>query len=336
MQENNKVYCPDCEDITAVSRREFMRFAAITAAAGAATIPAVARAADAPAPKVEKPAETLIKELYANMSAEQKKELTLPFNHGGNTPTRLGMYNEALQRKTVILYSKAQQDLILQIVKAISSGEEGFAKISRNGKWDTSGAFTNCGALIFGEANDKYKFSFVFTGHHLTIRCDGNTDTGAAWGGPMYYGHSQNGYSPNNVWYYQTKSVISAYEMLDGKQREKAELKGSPGEQAGSVRFREQHPGLSISELSDDQKKLVETVMRDVLSPYRKEDADNVMNIVKKNGGMDKIHLAFYKDMVMNDNMRWHFWRLEGPNFVWNYRVLPHVHTFVNIAPVKA
>ena len=29
---------------------------------------------------------------------------------------------------------------------------------------------------------------------------------------------------------------------------------------------------------------------------------------------------------------RWHFWRLEGPGFVWNYRVLPHVHTYVNIA----
>ena len=28
----------------------------------------------------------------------------------------------------------------------------------------------------------------------------------------------------------------------------------------------------------------------------------------------------------------WHFWRLEGPGFVWNYRVLPHVHCFVNIA----
>ena len=26
------------------------------------------------------------------------------------------------------------------------------------------------------------------------------------------------------------------------------------------------------------------------------------------------------------------FWRLEGPGFVWNFRVLPHVHTFVNIA----
>ena len=48
---------------------------------------------------------------------------------------------------------------------------------------------------------------------------------------------------------------------------------------------------------------------------------------------MEKIHLAFYKDDEGKaTTSRWHFWRLEGPGFVWNYRVLPHVHTFVNIS----
>jgi hypothetical protein len=339
MHEEREPYCPECEAMAELDRREFIRTAAVGAVASAITLPAVARAADTTATKsAESPAETLIKELYTTLSADQKKELVLPWDHGaqnGGTPTRLGMYNSPIMKKTVSGYTKPQQDLILRIVKAICNGEEGFRKVSRNGKWDSTGAFENCGALIFGEATDKDKFAFVFTSHHLTIRCDGNSEPDAAFGGPMYYGHSPNGYSPNNVWFYQTKSVTSVYEMLDGKQREKAELKGSPGEHAASIRFRkagEAHPGLSIGELSADQKKLVETVMRDVLSPFRKEDGDEVMEIIKKNGGMEKIHLAFYKDMAMNDNMRWHFWRLEGPGFVWNYRVLPHVHTYVNIA----
>jgi hypothetical protein len=72
--------------------------------------------------------------------------------------------------------------------------------------------------------------------------------------------------------------------------------------------------------------------MREILSPYRKEDVDEVMAIIKESGGMEKIHLAFYKDGKMTDQQPWHFWRLEGPGFVWNYRVLPHVHTFVNIS----
>jgi hypothetical protein len=71
--------------------------------------------------------------------------------------------------------------------------------------------------------------------------------------------------------------------------------------------------------------------MREVLSPYRREDADEAMEIVGRNGGLDRLHLAFYREANANNNERWHFWRLEGPGFVWNYRVLPHVHTYVNI-----
>jgi len=176
----------------------------------------------------------------------------------------------------------------------------------------------------------------VFTGHHLTVRCDGNSEPGAAFGGPMYYGHSPSGYDVKNAFYYQTKSVLSVFDALDGEQRKQAVIVGHlPGEQYASVRFRpagEAKPGVALGALSKDQQQLVEQVMRDVLSPYRKEDADEVMEIVQANGGREKIHLAFYQDAGASDKQPWHFWRLEGPGFVWNYRVLPHVHTFVNIS----
>jgi len=328
--------CPECDDF---DRRDFMRVLGGSAVAlgGLTAIPAVARAVDAPAAatattKAAKPAEALIKELYSTYSDEQKKELIQPFTN----KARLGMYNSALMGKTVgKSYTKPQQELLEQILKSICNGDEGWNKISRGGKWDASGSFQNCGALLFGEPKDNEKWAWLFTAHHLTVRCDGNSEEGAAFGGPMYYGHTPNGYSPNNVWYYQTKSVVSVFDMLDGAQRKKAVVTGSPGEQAGSVKFRqdgESRPGILYADLSADQKKLVETVMRDVLSPYRKEDADEVMEIIKKNGGMEKIHLAFYQDKDMADSKQWHFWRLEGPGFVWNYRVLPHVHTFVNIS----
>ena len=75
-------------------------------------------------------------------------------------------------------------------------------------------------------------------------------------------------------------------------------------------------------------------MLRDVLAPYRREDVNEVMDIVRANGGMEKIHLAFYRDTETSDTEPWSFWRLEGPGFVWNYRVLPHVHTYVSIAKV--
>jgi hypothetical protein len=353
MLENAKPFCPECEEHIelpeVVDRRDFIRVVGGTAAAVAwagvvGRVPATPAAEDkAPsAAKPAKPAEELVKELYASLSQDQKKEVVLPWDYtdkGRQMPARLGMYNTAmLGRKVGRTYTKAQQELIERILKAISSGEDGYRRISRNGTWDTSGSIQNCGALIFGEPTDGQKFSWVFTGHHLTVRCDGHSEEGAAFGGPMYYGHSPNGYSDRNVFNYQTKSVLSVYDALTERQQKVAVLqldRRAPNEGMASIRLRtakDPKPGLSFGEMNKDQHELVEKVMRDILAPYRQEDTDDVMKIVKANGGLAKIHLAFYQDMAMNDDHRWHFWRLVGPGFVWNYRVLPHVHTYVNIS----
>jgi hypothetical protein len=243
------------------------------------------------------------------------------------------MYNAPFRDKNIgQMYNQQQQELVERILRSISSGEEGYRRITRNGTFDGSHSLQGCGAYIFGNPMNGERFSWVFMGHHLTVRCDGNSEPGAAFGGPMYYGHSPDGYSARNVFNYQTQRVRELYDALSEQQRRTAVVTGSPGEQERSVQFRDQHPGLQASELTADQKRLVEAVMRDILQPYRREDADEVMQIVRQNGGLERIHLAFYKDAGSNDDTRWHFWRLEGPGFVWNYRVLPHVHTFVNIA----
>jgi hypothetical protein len=292
-------------------------------------------AADAAKPtaaKAAKPAEALIHELYAELSDTQKKSLVLPWDD----PARTAFFNSALKgQKLGEVYTKPQQDLISRIFKAILSGEEGYRTISRNNKWDSSGKFENLGAHLFGEPVPGKKYACVFSGHHLTIRCDGDSLENAAFGGPLYYGHSAQGYSDNNVYFYQTKGVLNVFKTLDAKQRDKAIIAGTPGEHAASIKFRkptDPMPGIAITELNAEQRALVELVMRDILMPYRKEDADEVMKILKANGGLDKIHLAYYRENKANDNERWHFWRLEGPGFVWNYRVLDHVHCYVNIA----
>ena len=155
----------------------------------------------------------------------------------------------------------------------------------------------------------------------------------------MFYGHSPHGYSPRNCFFYQTRAVLGVFEALSERQREQAVVRGSPGEQEPSVRFRpagQRRPGIAAADLTPDQRRLVEEVMRTVLSPYRQEDADEVMQLVRRNGGLEQIHLAFYEDRRVRDGERWHFWRLEGPGFVWNYRVLPHVHTYVHIGAARA
>jgi hypothetical protein len=348
MSENAKPFCPDCDESAAqpdtLHRRQFIRvLGGTTAAVALAGAAPRLRGDDAkPATKDEKeakPAEALVRELFGSLSDEQKKAVVLDWDHvarGSRIPTRLRMYNAPIDNKRIgDVYTKPQQELLTRILKAICSDDDGFRRISRNGTWDTSGSLQGCGAHIFGEPDDGKKFAWVFTGHHLTIRCDGNSEEGAAFGGPLYYGHSPNGYSDRNVFNYQTRSVLSVFDALSEKQRKVAVLTGSPGEGAESIKFKKAEqpkPGLSYGEMNKDQQALVEKVMRDLVSPYRKEDADEVMGIIKTNGGLEKIHLAFFQDKQMNDNERWHFWRLEGPGFVWNFRVLPHVHTYVAVS----
>ena len=340
MSSFERLTCPECEG---VDRRDFLQ--ALGATAGLLAmggVPAMLSAAGKeviseklPMPRlVKNPAEDMVKELFAGMTAEQKKAVVRPWN---NKDRQTVNPNKALERTIGDVFTKPQTEQIDRIVKAISSGPEGYEQLSRGGTWDASRSFDKCGANIFGEPG-KGKFAFLFTGHHITIRCDGDSEEGAAFGGPIYYGHSPNGYSAKNIFSYQTREVVNFFKSLDGKQQEKGLIKmGNPGEGAESVKLSKgEGPGLGYAELSSDHKELVQKVMRAILSPFRFEDTEEVMRIIKKNGGMEKLHFAFYSDEYEGSKTTkeqpWSFWRLEGPGFVWNYRVLPHVHTFVNIS----
>src|SRR5262249_20974309 len=156
--------CPECD----LDRRDFVRLmgAGALAVATGVGLPRRLRALDAPA----HPAEDLVKELFAAMTADQKKMVCRPFDDAA----RLSVNPDRALDKTIgAVYTKPQQELLTRIVKAISSGDDGYKLISRGGTWDASREFTNCGANIFGEPG-KDKFAFLFTGHHLTVRCDGD------------------------------------------------------------------------------------------------------------------------------------------------------------------
>lgn len=333
--------CPECAESSpfpiGFDRRDFIRAVSGVVGAMAGTSLLGARAfADNASPG--KPAESLVRELYSGLSVEQKHAVCLPWNHGVDKglATRLKTYNSVpLGKKLGEAFSKPQQELIRETLKAVLSGEEAYDRLKRGGTWDGAGSFEGNGVAIFGDPSGKEPFSWVFAGHHLTLRCDGNSEPNAGFGGPMYYGHSANGHSDTNVYNYQTKQVMSVFDMLNEKQRGKAVVVGNPGDGVGAVKFRpkaEARPGVAYADLDASQQELVTGVMRTLLGPFRKEDGDEVMQLIKTNGGMEKVNLAFYKDDAEKGNDRWDYWRLEGPGFVWNYRVLPHVHCYVNVA----
>ncbi len=339
--------CPECDHgpITSpiLGRRDFIRVLGTSATAvavgGVAALSPLARARAARAEK-QAAAEALVFELFATMDSDQKQKLVRPWDHGMKNgkgmPTRLETANDAVDKLRIgIEYNKKQVELLNRIFRSIANGEEGYKRLSRNGKFDNSGDFESIGALIYGEAAEGKKFSLVFSGHHLTIRCDGNSEAQTAFGGPLYYGHSPSGYASTNVFNYQTKVVNEVFAALDETQRKIAVMSGRWKDGVDTVKLpkpSDKVPGLAFADMSTDQKALVERVMRELVSPYRKEDGDEVMEIVKANGGMEKIALAFYQEGKTSAKEPWTFWRLEGPGFVWSFRALPHIHTFVNIS----
>ena len=338
MQNNTSLPCPECDG---VDRRAFIRTlalsgAALTAGSASALVPGSASADRKPMPRVANPvAEDLVKELFAGLNDNQKKAVVKPWNDRRRKTVNP---NHALDKTLDAVYTKAQQDLVQKIVRAIASDDKGWNQISRGGTWDRSNSFDKTGADIFGDPS-KGKFAFLCTGHHLTVRCDGDSEEGAAFGGPIYYGHSPNGYSPRNVFSYQTRQMQKAYQALDEKQRKQATVAmGNPGEGAKSIQLKKDAklPGIAYADLSKDQQELFEQVMKTILSPFRQQDGAEVVAIIKAMGGMKKVHMAFYSEEYENtktsEKQPWSFWRLEGPGFVWNFRVLPHVHTYVNIA----
>jgi hypothetical protein len=324
-RNQNPAHCPDCD--SSVDRRTFVRTVGMAALASAAAPMIVPRFVHA-APSPTSTAETAVGRFYASLTDAQKKEICFPFEHELRQRINANWHITKPHVGTDF-YTKEQQALVTEIVKNITT-PEGFERLEKQLEFD-DGGIEAYSVAVFGEPG-KGKFQWEMTGRHLTMRADGNSVDKAAFGGPIVYGHGEE--DPKaNVYHYQTKQVNEVFKALDAKQMAKALLKDAPGEANVPIQGEQgKFPGIAVGELSADQKALVETTLKTLFGPYRKEDIDEVMEIVKASGGIDKLHLAFYQTGDLGNDKVWDIWRVEGPSFVWHFRGAPHVHAYINIA----
>jgi len=332
-EDRRPSHCPDCHD-EEINRRDFVRkVGGIAIAGGLLPLATGGRPgfADDAKDKAKGAAETAVKRLYDTLKPEQKKVICFPFDH----PLRTKINANWAITKTKIEddFSKEQQALIDEIFRGVTS-PDGYERFLKQMEEDYGG-LGQYHVAIFGEPGTD-KFEFEMTGRHLTIRADGDSVENVAFGGPIIYGHgtgdSQKGL-PGNVFYYQTQKANEVFQALDGKQREAALLPKAPPEarvpvQGESGKF----PGITIGQLSGDQKELVEKVMKIILAPYRECDVDEALAILKAGGGLDQLRMSFYESEDVGNDHVWDIWRLEGPTFVWHFRGAPHVHAYVNVA----
>ena len=330
--------CPECETGFPLGRRDFLRVVGTTAAVATLGLTPLQKARAARAEK-QAQAEAMVFELYHSLTEDQKKKITRAWDHKPTATDkvtgRLATGNAAVSGLMINKhYEKKQVELLDKIFHAIGNGEEGYKALSRNGRFDASNDFESISAIIYGEAKEKEKFSLVFTGHHLTVRCDGNSEEATAFGGPLYYGHSPSGYATTNVFHSQTKAAMELFSALDKDAKKAAVMSGKWKDEHSNIPVPKKDskiPGLCFKDMTSDQKKLTETLMKVLVAPYRKEDGDEVMELIKATGGMEKLSMAFYEEGKPSEKEPWSFWRLEGPGFVWSFRALPHIHTFVHV-----
>lgn len=324
----------DCPDCSAGSRRDFVRSVASAAVAGGLLgrfAPAVrAGFPTADQKGMNRPAETAAVRLYQSLSDDQKKVVCFPFDHELRRKIHA---NWQITKPSVDEFFKPEQQKLIEDVFRGVTSPDGFERFQKQMDEDYGGLGSYHVAL-FGEPGSG-RFEFEMTGRHLTIRADGDSTDGTAFGGPIIYGHgagdSEKGL-PGNVFYHQTRKANEVFLALDGKQRDQALLPRSPSEsdvpiQGTAGKF----PGIAASEFSSDQKELLESVIKVVLAPYRESDVAEALDLLKQGGGLDKLHLAFYKDEDVGNDQEWDVWRLEGPTWVWHFRGAPHVHAYVNI-----
>jgi len=328
-----------CSFCAPVSRRDFMK--TVSAGAIAASVPILGPAAAAAARKDAGPtatdsAETAVARFYKTITPQQRKLICFPFDD----PLRKKVANNwAIVKPKISDFKPEQQALCQEIMKNLCS-EEGYEKFMKQMD-DDDGGLENYHVAVFGEPGTDKPFEWVLTGRHDTLRADGNSVEGVAFGGPIFYGHAADGHfnedakHTNNVWWYQGEQANKIFQTLDEKQKAQAlTAKGEPDE-AASIKLKGSNltkTGLSIGELDGQQKAMVTQLVEMMLRPFRSCDAAEVRSCLESSGGVDKLRLTFAKEGDIGNDGVWDIWKLEGPAFSWLFRGSPHVHTWLNVA----
>ncbi len=324
-----------------LTRRRFLCASTATLGATAISSQAWRAIADDRAALIDGAPETLVKSLFQSLSPTQKQSICFDWDY---TEKERGLLRTRVENNWNItkpsinsdFYTTAQRGLIREIFQGIIA-PEWHSKFDKQYQDDTGGFGNRQSIAIFGIPGSD-AFEFVLTGRHTTLRCDGNTAEHVAFGGPIFYGHAagrddERPDHPGNVFWEQALAANAVYKMLDGRQRALAEVAVSPHED--QVEFRGTKsglPGIPVSELSTDQRRALEQTLAKLIEPFRASDRVEVQHCLDRQGGLEKLHLAFYTDEDIGNDRVWDNWRLEGPSFVWHFRGFPHVHVWVNIA----
>ena len=280
--------------------------------------------------------ETLVTQLYKSLSEKQKSAICFDFNHKLRSEVNNNWH--ITKPRLGKSYTSEQQALVKEIFMGLHSDQ--YAKTVYDQVVHDSGqaGFGDSSIALFGKPGSG-KFEFVLTGRHCTRRCDGDSVEGAAFGGPIFYGHAAEGFvekphHPGNAYWYQSKRANEVFQMLDGRQRKLALIDECRDEEATkTVELTGRKKGLEgipLTELTADQKSKVRETLVDILAPYRAKDVKEALKLVDA-AGFDHLHMAFSENEDVGKDKVWDVWQIEGPSMICYFRGDPHVHAWIHI-----
>ena len=284
-------------------------------------------------------------QLYKSLSPLQRQNICLPMDHPRRQFVSNWWYIHPEYRIPNTFHAE-QQELIRKIFDSMHSVEHQDA-VNKQVLIDQYGDDKNAPAVgFFGTPDDK-DFEFIFTGHHVTRRCNAHSDQGTGFGGaPIFYGHYPHPVDrmnenfretkdhPGNPYWYQGKNFNRFVQALDGRQQAKGLLSTEPRSESPDavVKKTGEARGLSCSELSGDQKKLFVETMRGMMAMFRQGDVNATIEAIEKKKMVDKLHVSWFEGKYdIGSDKVWDTWQIEGPDMVWYFRGEPHIHCYFHL-----
>ncbi len=148
-------------------------------------------------PRYEQTPETLTRILYDSLSPEQKAVVCFDWNH---VDPQRGLLRTFVANHWPVsppsinseFFNGTQRAIIRETFESIVE-PDWHSRLYQQLIDDSGGFGRDQQIAIFGVPGSE-KFAFVLSGRHMTLRCDGDSADHVAFAGPIFYGHSAEGF----------------------------------------------------------------------------------------------------------------------------------------------
>ena len=277
------------------------------------------------------PVDTLARRLYASLRDDQRADTCVSYDHplrqyhnrgvpGGGRAILFGFDHDQRQTLTDLFYAGLSEDGRRRVP------DEYFTR------W---GGVHTMRVLICGDPTAP-PYQLILTGAHLNLRLGGKSREGAAFGGPQVYGDQRGNEVPGlpgNLYRDQFLLGQRLLRSLDEGRKKVALLDEAPVQTQIELQGRRgSFPGLPVAEIRPEGKAIVRDLVERILSTYPPDDVTYARECLSAGGGLDALHVSYYRHGVDGDIPEGQVFRVEGPGAVFYFRGYPHVHAFLNVA----